>query len=99
LVFPSTSGSFRSGKWIDVQLYKAMARAGVPRIGSTGQPRVFHSFRHTFAKLAMENGAQLTWLQRHMGHESLRVTSDIYGHFGSAARRLEVAKLEGAFNV
>jgi integrase len=99
LVFPSTSGSYRSGSWIDRQLYKGMARAGLPRVGVTGKPRVFHSFRHTFAKVAMENGAQLPWLQRHMGHESLKVTSDIYGHFGKAARRLEVAKLEDAFNV
>jgi hypothetical protein len=47
----------------------------------------------------MESGAQLPWLQRHMGHESLKVTSDIYGHFGSVARKLEVAKLEDAFSV
>lgn len=99
LVFPNTAGGYRDANWIRHQLFRAMERAGVPRVGSTGKARVFHSFRHTFAKLAMENGAQLGWLQRHMGHESLAITNGIYGHFGAAARKAEVGKMEGAFNV
>ena len=38
-------------------LYRAMKAAGVPRVGPTGEKRTFHSLRHTFAKLAIENGA------------------------------------------
>ena len=29
-----------------------------------------HSFRHTFAKRALESGAEITWLSRHLGHSS-----------------------------
>jgi integrase len=31
------------------ELYPAMERAGIPRVGPTGQKRTFHSLRHTFA--------------------------------------------------
>jgi integrase len=90
---------FISGSTILKHLYAAMADSGVPRIGPTGEFRTFHSLRHTFAKRALECGAELTWLSRHLGHGSLKVTSDIYGHFERAERRKQAAKLEGAFAV
>jgi integrase len=81
------------------QLYPAMVRAHVSRIGPTQEKRTFHSFRHTFAKRALENGAQITWLSRHLGHSTLKVTTDIYGHWERAERKLQAAKMEGAFPV
>lgn len=81
------------------QLYPAMARASIPRIGPTQEKRTFHSLRHTFAKRALERGAQITWLSRHLGHSSLKVTTDIYGHWERAERKLQAAKMEGAFPV
>jgi integrase len=81
------------------QLYPAMARAGMRRIGPTGEARTFHSFRHTFAKRALESGAQITWLSRHLGHSTLKVTTDIYGHWERAERKLQAARMEGAFPV
>jgi integrase len=80
-------------------LYPAMVSAGIPRLGPTQENRTFHSFRHTFAKRALENGAQVTWLSRHLGHSSLKVTTDIYGHWERGERKLQVAKMEGAFPV
>jgi integrase len=41
------------------QLYPAMSAAGIPRLGPTQEKRTFHSFRHTFAKRALESGAQV----------------------------------------
>jgi integrase len=80
-------------------LYPAMRRVGILRVGPTQELRTFHSFRHTFAKRALESGAQITWLSRHLGHSSLKVTTDIYGHWERAERRLQAAKMEGAFPV
>ena len=80
-------------------LYPAMSAAGIPREGPTEEKRTFHSFRHTFAKRALERGAQITWLSRHLGHSSLKVTTDIYGHWERAERKLQAAKMEGAFPV
>lgn len=81
------------------QLYPAMQHAGIPRVGPTQELRTFHSFRHTFSKRALENGAQITWLSRHLGHSTLKVTTDIYGHWERAERKLQAAKMEGAFPV
>ena len=81
------------------QLYPAMRHAQIPRLGPTQEPRTFHSFRHTFAKRALENSAQITWLSRHLGHSTLKVTTDIYGHWERAERKLQAAKMEGAFPV
>jgi integrase len=42
-----------------------MKAAGIERVGPTGQKGMFHTFRHTFAKRALESGRQITWLSRH----------------------------------
>jgi integrase len=81
------------------ELYPAMKRAGIPRAGPTGEKRTFHSFRHTFAKRALESGRQITWLSRHLGHSSLQVTTDVYGHWERAERKREAALMEGVFGV
>jgi integrase len=52
-----------------------------------------------FAKRALESGAQITWLSRHLGHSSLKVTTDICGHWERAERKLQAAKMENAFPV
>ena len=101
LVFP---GDTRSGYLVPTtilrrELYPALARAGIPRIGPTGEARTFHSLRHTFAKRALESGRQITWLSRHLGHSSLKVTTDIYGHWERAERKREAALMEGVFGV
>ena len=77
LVFPgATKSGYVSSSSLLGELYGAMERAGVPRVGPTGEKRTFHSFRHTYAKRALETGAQITWLSRHLGHSSLAVTTD-----------------------
>ena len=101
LVFPgeSRNGFISASSLLRRELYPAMARAGVPRSGPTGESRVFHSLRHTYAKRALETGAQITWLSRHLGHSSLKVTTDVYGHWERAERKKQAARLEGAFGV
>jgi integrase len=37
--------------------------------------------RHTFARIAVENNRPIFWLSKHLGHSSLDVTSNVYGHF------------------
>jgi integrase len=101
LVFPGEgrNGFISGSSLLRRELYPAMARAGIPRIGPTGEPRVFHSLRHTYAKRALETGAQITWLSRHLGHSSLKVTTDVYGHWERGERKRQAARLEGAFGV
>jgi integrase len=101
LVFPGADGHafLTPTVLLRRQLYPAMMRAGISRVGPTQEKRTFHSFRHTFAKRALETGAQITWLSRHLGHSSLKVTTDIYGDWERAERKLQAAKMEGSFPV
>ena len=55
------------------ELYPAMERAGIPRIGPTGEKRTFHSLRHTFARIAIENNRPIFWPPKHLEHSSLDV--------------------------
>jgi integrase len=75
-------------------LYPAMKRAGIDRIGPTGEKRNFHSLRHTYAKIALESGAEIFWLSRQLGHASYTITTDVYGHWETAARKAEAKKLQ-----
>jgi hypothetical protein len=72
LVFPGTGkegylNAFALGRGV---LYPAMERAGIDRVAPTGEKRTFHSFRHTYARCALQSGADIFWLQRQMGHSS-----------------------------
>jgi integrase len=100
-VFPGEgeSGYLSSSTLTTKTLYVAMEAAGIPRVGPTGEKRTFHSFRHTFAKLALEHGRQMSWLSRHLGHSSIQVTDGVYGHWESAARKAEIAGMAGVFGV
>jgi integrase len=100
LVFPNVdSGHLANTTILRRELYPAMVRAEIPREGPTGEKRTFHSLRHTFAKRALENGRQITWLSRHLGHSSLKVTTDTYGHWEAAERKREARQMEGVFGV
>lgn len=107
LVFPGSRGK-RSASWTTKALYKAMAAAvdpdtgepkPIPRVGPCGTERVFHSLKHTYARIALENGAELTWLRRQMGHSSVAFTDKRYGHWARAARKKQTEALtkRGAF--
>jgi integrase len=101
LVFPgpTDSGYLSNQVCRKTVLYPAMKRAGIPRLGPTGTLRTFHSFRHTFGRVALENGRPLAWVSRHLGHSSVAITDRVYGHYGRAAQKREIEQLEGAFSV
>lgn len=105
LVFPGSgkTGYIENHTLLKQMLYPAMKRAGIPREcpegRARGEKRTFHSFRHTFAKQALARKASLSWLQEHLGHSSINVTRDIYGHFERAEHKKQIKELEGAFGV
>ena len=80
-------------------LYPALDRAGVPRVGERGRKRDFHSFRHTFARIALENGAEITWVQRQLGHSSITLTVDTYGSWARSAEKSQAERLGSPFPV
>lgn len=65
----------------------ALERAGLPRMR-------FHDLRHTYASILIANGEPLKYIQAMMGHSSIQITADVYGHLladvhSTAASRLE----------
>jgi integrase len=54
----------------------------------------FHDLRHNFASLLLQNGESLTYVKEQMGHSSINVTVDIYGHLVPGGNRQAVDKLD-----
>jgi integrase len=100
LVFEREEGGhLTSGYMLRRVLIPALERAGIPRVGEQGGTRDFHSFRHTFARIALEGGAEITWVQRQLGHSSIGLTVDTYGHWSRAAQKAQAKKLARAFKL
>jgi integrase len=68
-------------------------------VGERGRKRDFHSFRHTFGRLALEGGGQITWVSQQLGHSNITSTVNTYGHWARAAEKLQAERLAGAFTL
>jgi integrase len=74
LVFPSPEGSILDPD----NLYH---RYFQPVLTKTGLRKIrLHDLRHTFGSLLIQSGASLVYVKEQMGHSSIQVTVDIYGH-------------------
>ncbi|SPF43623.1 putative Phage integrase [Candidatus Sulfotelmatobacter kueseliae] len=65
-----------------------LAKAGIRRIR-------LHDLRHTFGSLLIQNGASIVYVKEQMGHSSIQVTVDIYGHLIPGANVCFVDRLDG----
>jgi integrase len=81
LVFPSPEGRILN----DDNFCHRVFRPAVRRTKLTGFR--FHDLRHTYAALMVCAGAHPKYLQAQMGHSSIRVTLDLYGHLFPVANR------------
>jgi integrase len=54
----------------------------------------FHDLRHTYASLLIQQGESLAYVQQQLGHSSIQVTVDVYGHLIPGANRAAVDKLD-----
>ncbi len=56
----------------------------------------FHDLRHTFASLLLANGESLVYVKDQLGHHSIGLTVDTYGHLIPGANKAAVDKLDTA---
>ena len=73
LVFPSANGTALDKANVRHMFYGILEKAKLRRIR-------FHDLRHTFASLLIQNGESLAYVRDQLGHKSIQVTVDIYGH-------------------
>jgi integrase len=100
LVFEREEGGYlTSGYVLKSVLYPALERAGIGRVGESGRKRDFHSLRHTFARIALEGGAEITWVKEQLGHSSITLTVDLYGHWSRASKKAQAERLAGVFTL
>jgi integrase len=98
LVFERETGGYMTSDYVTRSvLYPALERAGIPREGESGRKRDFHSFRHTFARIALAGGAEITWVKEQLGHSSINITVDTYGGWSRASRKKQAEQLADAF--
>ena len=53
----------------------------------------FHDLRHSFASWLIANGESLVYVKEQMGHRSIQITVDSYGHLIPGANRQAVNRL------
>ncbi len=59
----------------------------------------FHDLRHTFASLLLQQGESSVYVKDQMGHSSIQVTVDLYGHLIPGGNRQAVDQLDSLLEV
>jgi integrase len=89
-VFLTAAGTpMDTDSWRKRVFESALSKAGLRRI------RV-HDLRHTYASLLIQAGESLAYVRDQLGHHSIKVTVDIYGHLAPEGRKEAVDRLDDA---
>lgn len=80
-LFPSATGHLQNDRPVRQALRRALKAAGIQRHFR------LHDLRHTYASLALQRGVPLLVVSRQLGHASIAITADIYGHLAPDATR------------
>lgn len=91
-VFPSATDPTKplNDAWLRDRVWRPLLdKAGVRHV------RV-HDARHSYASLMLRRGVPPGYVSRQLGHSSIQVTSDLYGHFVPGADRHHVEALAEA---
>jgi len=90
LVFPSEIGTpIDCNNMVKREFFPALAKAKLRRIR-------FHDLRHTFAALLIAQGEHPKYIQAQMGHHSINVTMDVYGHLMESVNQKASKRLDEA---
>jgi integrase len=98
-LYASTRFLFTAARGGPVRHRNFMRRHFNPAVTRAGLPEAlrFHDLRHTCAALLIANGRHLEEVKDYLGHSSIRVTSDRYGHLFPKARAELAAALDATY--
>jgi integrase len=89
LVFRSPEGTILDPDNLYHRVFlPVLAKAGIRKIR-------LHDLRHTFGSLLPQHGASIVYVKEQMGHSSIQVTVDTYGHLIPGANVCFVDRLDG----
>ena len=87
-VFVNENGNYIHDKhWRAHIFYKALEKAKLRKIR-------IHDLRHTYASLLIQAGESLAYIRDQLGHHSIKVTVDIYGHMAPEGNKAAVDRLD-----
>jgi integrase len=86
-IFPSSVGAPLEPNRVREAFFLALKHAGLRRIR-------FHDLRHSFASWLIANGESLAYVKEQLGHHSIQITVDTYGHPIPGANRKAVNALD-----
>src|SRR5581483_1594344 len=66
---------------------KILAKVGLRRFR-------IHDLRHTYASLLIQNGESLAYVKEQLGHSSIQMTVDVYGHLVPGGNKAAVDRLD-----
>jgi len=67
--------------------HRSLEKAGLRRVR-------FHDLRHSFASTLIQQGESLAYVKEQMGHHSIQMTVDLYGHPAPEGKKSAVDKLD-----
>jgi integrase len=86
---------FRSPEGVILDPDNLYRRVFLPVLAKAGIRKIrLHDLRHTFGSLLLQNGASIVYLKEQMGHSSIQVTVDTYGHLIPGANVSFVDRLD-----
>ena len=74
-------------RWRSDLFNKALNKAELRHIG-------YHVLRHTYASLLIQDGVSLVYIKEQLGHSSIKITVDIYGHLVPGGNKEAVDRLD-----
>ena len=86
-VFASLEGTALEERNVRHVFHRLLEKADLRRIR-------IHDLRHTFASLLLQNGESIVYVKEQLGHASIQITVDTYGHLIPGANRAAVDKLD-----
>lgn len=87
LVFGTRNGRHLDPGTVLDAFYRSLHRAELRRVR-------FHDLRHTFATRLISNGTSLAYVRDLLGHSSIQITVDVYGHLCPSGSRDAIANLD-----